>query len=407
MPKRLLLVHRYFWPDVPTYAQMLRFIGAHLNQEGHRVSLFCGPTTYNAIYNGPPRPRFEVIDGMRVRRVALPPDVKSKSLVRALSMLAFAVRLIAHVVRNRSEYDLVTITTIPPVVMGLAARIIKRLTGIPYLYHCMDLYPEVAVISRMARSRLLMHLVRRIDTSTCRKAAAVVVLSNDMRATLERRGLDCTNVVVLNNFEVLDGDPSGVESVIPGDVRKFRVLFAGNMGRFQGLENLVTVAHRLAKELPDVEFVFMGAGTSVSALKEQAASLVGETVRFVDHQPVETAVRAMEDCQLGVVSLRPRIHEVAYPSKTAMYLRAGCRVVAVVETDSDLASLIRDEDLGVTCAPLDVDALTEVIRQEVGRGPATAADREHAKAIGEKHFGRDTKLDEWASLIGQIEGRVA
>jgi colanic acid biosynthesis glycosyl transferase WcaI len=246
--KRLLLVHRYFWPDVPTYAQMLRFIGAHLSEAGHQVSVFCGPPSYNGVYGGPRRPRSEVVDRMRVHRVLLPPDRKSKPLMRAASLLVFAVRLIGHVVRHRSEYDLVTVTTIPPVVMGGAARIIKRLTGIPYLYHCMDLYPEVAVISGMARNRWLVKLAIRLDTSTCRKAAVVVVLSNDMRATLERGGLDGTNVIVLNNFEVLDGDSSAAESVVPRDAERFRVLFAGNMGRFQGLESLMIVAHRLAAE---------------------------------------------------------------------------------------------------------------------------------------------------------------
>lgn len=406
MTKRLLLVHRYFWPDVPTYARMLRFIGAHLSQEGHQVSVFSGPISYNGVYDGPPRPRSEVVEGIRVHRVALPSDSKSNPAVRATSLVVFAIRLIAHVVRHRSAYDLVTVTTIPPVVMGVAARIIQRLTGIPYLYHCMDLYPEVAVISGMARNRWLVRLAKQLDTRTCRNAAAVVVLSHDMRATLERRGLDCPNVTVLNNFEVLEENTADVESVIPSDARKFRVLFAGNIGRFQGLENLVTVAHRLAAEFPHVEFVFMGAGSSVPALKGQAGSLVGKTVQFVDHQPVEVAARAMEDCQLAVVSLRPRIHEVAYPSKTSMYLTAGCRLVAIVESDSDLAGLIHDEELGVTCPPGDVDTLTEVIRQEVGRGPLTPAQRERAQAIGEKHFGRSMRLADWAELIGQVGDRV-
>jgi colanic acid biosynthesis glycosyl transferase WcaI len=400
--KRILLVHRYFWPDVPTYAQMLRFIAGHLESQGHTVSVFCGPPTYNAIYDGPARSRSETIDGVHVHRVALPPDDKRRPLVRALSLLIFAVRLVAHVIRRRSEYDLITVTTIPPVVMGTAARLIKRLTGIPYVYHCMDLYPEVAEYSGMARSKLLVRAARRLDSSNCRAAEVVVVLSPDMCATLSRRGLATTNVAIINNFDVGDDDPgSSVPRVIPDDDR-FRVLFAGNMGRFQGLDRLVEAAQRLASDRPDVEFVFMGAGVCLPHLKAQAGELVGKAVRFVEHQPVDAAARAMEDCELAVVSLRARIHEVAYPSKIAMYLASGCRILAVVETDSDLARFIRSEDLGTTCPPGDVDALVAAIHAEVQSGPPTESQREAAKAVGDKFFSRQRRLDDWTKLVADL-----
>ena len=399
MAKRILLVHRYFWPDIPTYAQMLRLIGRRLVDEGHDVTVFCGPPSYNDVYEGPARRGVEHLDGLVVRRVRLPSDRKSHPAVRSVSLLVFAARLVLHVLRRRADYDLVTVTTIPPVAMGVAARIIRRLTGIPYLYHCMDLYPEVAVVSGMARNRLLVRIARRLDATTCRKAAAVVVLSADMRTTLARRGLDASNVIVLNNFEVLDGADAAAASTLPRDGSKFRILFAGNMGRFQGLENLVAAAARLASELPDAQFVFMGSGSRAGPLRDQARDLLGRSVVFVDHQPVAVAARVMEECHVGVVALRPRIHEVAYPSKTVMYLTSGLRIVAVVEEDSDLAGLVRGEEVGVVCPPEDVDALTAVIRCEVDRGPASDASRERVKAVGESYFGKTRKLVDWARLI--------
>lgn len=402
MPKRILLVHRYFWPDVPTYAQMLRFIGSHLVGEGHDVSVFCGPPSYNDVYDGPKRPRTDTVDGLWVHRVALPPDRKSQPLLRALSLLVFALRLVVHVVAHRRRYDLLTVTTIPPVVMGLCARVIKRLTGIGYVYHCMDLYPEVAEISGMARRSWLVRAAKRIDAGTCRNASVVVVLSQDMRDTLARRGLDTGNVVVLNNFEVTEPGDRPEQDVLPRRDGSFRVLFAGNMGRFQGVEHLVTAAHRLAREIPQVEFAFMGAGACVEALKAQAGELVGTTVHFVKHQPVATAAAVMRDSQLAVVSLRPRVHEVAYPSKTAMYLNAGCRIVAVVEEHSELAALIRDHDLGVTCPPDDVDALTDAVRAEAARKGASRDERARAVEIGEREFGRAAKLAEWSRLVARI-----
>jgi glycosyltransferase involved in cell wall biosynthesis len=401
MPRRVLLVHRYFWPDVPTYAHLLRALGARLAADGHEVSVFCGPPTYNDVYAGPARPRHEVVDGMRVIRVRLPAESKSRPVRRALSLGLFAVRLVAHVLRHRGDYDLITVTTIPPVIMGVAARTIRRLTGIPYIYHCMDLYPEVAELAGLAPRRWLVRLARRLDTTTCRRAEAVVVLSEDMRATLLARGLDGGNIGVCNNFLVLDETDEPVADVLPADPARFRITFAGNLGRFQGLTDLIDAAHRIAPKHPEVDFVLIGAGVSRAALQERAGALLGKQIHFIDHQPVAAATLALAHSQLAVVSLLPGIYRVAYPSKTATCLAAGCRLLTVVEEQSELAALVRDEDLGAVCPPGDVDALVQAIRAELERGALTDAERERLRASAAKHFDRSAKLDQWSRLVAE------
>jgi colanic acid biosynthesis glycosyl transferase WcaI len=402
MSRRVLLVHRYFWPDVPTYAHLLRFLGARLASDGHEVTVLCGPPTYNGVYAGPPRPRAEFVDGMRIHRVRLPIESKTRPLRRAVSLGLFAVRLVLHVLRHRADYDLITVTTIPPVIMGVAARTIRRLTGIPYIYHCMDLYPEVAELAGLAPHRQLVRLARRLDTTTCRRAAAVVVLSEDMRATLLARGLDGDNIVVCNNFAVLDEPDEPVADVLPVDPSRYRITFAGNLGRFQGLDDLVDAAHQIALHRAEVDLVFIGAGVSRAALQARAGPLLGQQILFIDHQPVAAAVLALAHSQLAVVSLRPGIYRVAYPSKTATCLAAGCRLLAVVEAESELAALVQDEDLGTVCPPGDIDALVRAISAEVARGPLSDAERDRLRAVAAKHFDRSAKLDQWSRLVAEL-----
>ena len=256
--------------------------------------------------------------------------------------------------RHRRRYDLLTVTTIPPVIMGVAARVIKRLTGIPFVYHCMDLYPEVAEVAGLARNRLLLRLARRLDTTTCRRATAVVVLSQDMRATLLARGLTDANIVVCNNFDLLDEAADPPADVLPVDPDRFRVTFAGNLGRFQGLEDVVDAAAALCAERADLDLVFLGSGVLAEPLRERAGPLLGRRVHFLGQQPVAAAALALAHSQLAVVSLRPGMYRVAYPSKTMTCLAAGCRLLVVVEDESELAALVRDEDLGTVCPPGDV-----------------------------------------------------
>jgi glycosyltransferase involved in cell wall biosynthesis len=396
--RRVLLVHRYFWPDVPTYARMLRFIGARLAADGHDVTVLCGQPTYNGVYAGPRRPRVERIDGMRVRRVGSARESKHRPAMRGLSLAAFAARLVAHLVRRR--YDLVVVTTTPAVLMGLAAQIGCRLTGVAYVYHCMDLYPEAAESAGLTRNRLLLRLARRIDTATCRRAACVVVLSEDMRTTLLDRGLDGANILVRNNFEIIEASDDPVPDVLPRDPDRFRVTVAGNLGRFQGWEELVAAAHLVTAADPRVDFVFIGAGVLAETLRDQAAG--NPHIRFIGHQPVAAAALALEHSDLAVVSLRAGIYRVAYPSKTATSLAAGCRILAVVEDDSELGCLVRDEDLGSVCAPGDVPGLADAILAEVARGPAAAAERDRLREVGAKWFDRAARLEEWSAQVADL-----
>lgn len=401
---RILLVHRYYWPDVPTHAQSLRFIGEHLASEGHEASVFCGPPTYNDAYDGPPRPEHEVVNGVEIHRVSLPTDSKKRPVLRAISMVIFALRLSGHVMRRRSEYDLVAVTTIPPILMGLAAQIMNLIPGVPFIYHCVDLHPESAELAGVVRSRLVSRLARRIDARSCSSAAAVVVLSEDMRDTIARRGISTSNVHVLNNFDIEDTTTPVGGSPLPKEPGHFRFLFAGNMGRFQGLDRLIDAAHSIAEEYPEMELVFMGAGTCVEDLKRQAGSLLGGAIKFVPHQPLEIALGAMGEADMAVVSLQPLIYQVAYPSKTMMYLKAGCRLLVVVEPESKIAQFVENEGLGITCAPNDVDALEMALRKSLALGPASATDRDRAQRACEEFFGRQALLAKWTTLVGNLRG---
>ena len=47
-----------------------------------------------------------------------------------------------------------------------------------------------------------------------------------------------------------------------------------------------------------------------------------------------------DHADLGVVSLRPGVISSAYPSKTMTYLRHGCPILAFVEPESELATMV-------------------------------------------------------------------
>src|SRR6478752_1960155 len=93
---RLLLIHRYFWPDTPPYAHMLRRIAAALATE-HEVTVLSTQPSYKPEVEMASQPRDERLDGFSVRRIRLMRETSRGSLVRGLNALLFALRVFAHV----------------------------------------------------------------------------------------------------------------------------------------------------------------------------------------------------------------------------------------------------------------------------------------------------------------------
>jgi glycosyltransferase involved in cell wall biosynthesis len=220
-----------------------------------------------------------------------------------------------------------------------------------------------------------------------------------MADTLVRRGLSRKNIHVLNNFIVdfnnsLNGIPS---QPIRKTEDELHVLFAGNIGNFQGLDSVIEAA-KLLKCKKQIHFNFMGEGLAKDNLMRQSGELLGETVFFMPYQPIEIAFAAMQDADLGLISLKPNVYKVAFPSKTMMYLAAGCPLLAIVEKESELAKEIVNNNMGYVCSPNPVK-IAETINRAWTERETLKKNRERIGNMAQEVFGRDVILDEWSKIV--------
>lgn len=404
---RILAIYRHYWPDATPYARMLRGILEHLADLGHSAVVLTAQPNYNDIAQ-PTQPRRETLGKVDIRRLRLLPERKRFRLLRAVNFLYFLLRAIGHTCRHR-QYDLIVANSHPPVLMGIALRVIRRLTGIPYVLHCQDVHPESALLAHQLQDNWAYRLMKRADTKSCSEACCVVTLSDDMWATLRARSdYSADNVRVINNFplDVYQENEQALpvfedsEDVNP---QPYRVLFAGNLGRFQNLPRIVEAAHLLQGE-PHIQFVFMGAGVERDRLQKKTGHLLGKTVFFEPFQPVETALAYMKRADLGIVSLAADVYRVAYPSKTMTYLAAGCPVLAIAEPASQLAKDIIQSDFGYVpadCSPEEIAAAIRRASNDDGRWTHQA--RLALAKRSEIFFGRGRSMQAWEELIGSLE----
>jgi glycosyltransferase involved in cell wall biosynthesis len=266
----------------------------------------------------------------------------------------------------------------------------------------MDLHPEIGRISGNFANTYLYNLLLRIDDWNCRQARPVLVHSEDMLNTLRMRPKGAEyEIQILNNFALPTEPGSSIDSKWEHDsnANLLTLIYAGNMGRFQGLDTLVEamglIAHR-----KDIELIMMGDGVKKPGLIDMQKQL-DANIRFYDYQPVEVAKAAIRSADIGVVTLIPGMYKYAYPSKTMAYLEQGRPIIAMIEEESELAKTMQSEGYGFSVLPGDATALAQLLLRLADESSWKESFNQSASAAFEKYFSSSVLLDKWSKLVCQ------
>ena len=399
---RVLLAHRYYWPDTAPYGRLLKPLATGLAAAGMDVTIFSTQPFYGAAGRQTRLPIRSREDGVRVIRSRWIGSRGQRQLVRLSADLAFVVALAWHLM-IRKRYDLVTVSTSPPVAAALAVRLVSRIRGSTMIYHCQDLHPEAAIAGGVLKRNRLAKLLQCLDSWTCARAERVVVLSADMRDGLAQRGLGTGKVTVLQNFIVPAPPNTDVIEIgwkkAPGS---FLVLFAGNLGRYQGLESIMAAAE-LLQDRRQIHFVFVGEGVLLPELLARAGKMRRCNVSLLGFQPQPILDQLLAQADAALVTLKPGMHRYCYPSKTQTYLAAGCRLLAAVDEPSELATMIRARQLGEVCPPDRPDLLAQAILGLSG-GPIMGPDDCLRARRAALEFSEQVIVARWLGLIRAVLG---
>ena len=410
-PVRAMLIHRYFWPDTPPYAVMLRAIASHWADAGHKVEVLTSQPSYKPETAPAAAPSAEQLDGFRVRRLRMGPD-RGRLPRRLWNTARFTLSVTLRVLLGPRR-ELVMCSTVPQVALGWAVSWACRWRGSAFVYHCMDLHPEIGRLSGEFAHPAIYRLLMRLDQATCRRATVVVVLSDDMReALLERDPRLAPRIVVINNFDLPEYDVglAAASTPVNRDETLVTVAFAGNLGRFQGLDTVVDAALSDRPGLDRLRLILMGEGAAKAGLRHQVADAPSDRrhrIVILPHGSSAGARALMRVADWGLVSLAPEVYRYAYPSKAATYLSEGLPVLAGVEPVSAIARDMESWGIGIHL-PLDSpQRAADVLVSLASRGPVTDELREQARQVWRREFAVAGRLARWDELVGQVIGRDA
>lgn len=409
---KILIVYRHFWPDSPPYASMLRSIAKQLCADGHSVTILCEQPCYKTTDGESESPFNDLVDGIKVIRLSRVMFWKKISLVRSLSKTLFPIRAFIYCLTHKkinSSFDLVWTATIPPVLSGLIGRKLAQKYNAKFLYHCQDLYPEIAVHMKMIKSHGILHRVmQRIEKVNREEAHVVVSLSEDMFQTISRLAYAPQGKqVVLNNFLLedfsqLDAPLHHVKEMkVFSNIEAIKVVFAGNLGRFQGLQSIVQAIISLGVDGERFELVFIGEGNALNSLKQLAGKQ--KNISFLPHMSYSEVKHLIVKADYGLVSLEKGIYKYAFPSKTLSYLGLFVPLVVIVEAESKIALSVEENNIGYSCDGSNVEDIADMFKGMISNTDQISKHKHNAENYYKVNCERQKILNSWSMLVQELD----
>jgi glycosyltransferase involved in cell wall biosynthesis len=396
------VLNRSYWPDAEATGQLLTELCEDL-AERFDVTVIAGQPNHNPEGADYRRVGWEERRGVRIRRVWNTRFPKSSLLGKAVNLLSY-LGMACWAALWVQRPDLVVVETDPPL-LALLGRLLQLRHRARLVVYLQDLYPDLAVALGKLREGLLVRVLRNLLRSVYRRADRVVVLSRDMRSLLVRWGLAAENIECLPNWvdteQVRPRERENSFRARYGLDHHFVVMYSGNMGRCQRLEDVIAAAERLM-ERRDVEFLLVGDGALRTALEEMVRALGLRNVRFLPYQAKAGLAESLSAADLHLLPVDPRVMTCLMPSKLYGILAAGRPVLAVAPPDSELAEIVRTEAVGRVVTPGCASELAAAIVWSVEHRDELAAQGAAARRLALRSYDRRTITAKFGEMVEAV-----
>jgi colanic acid biosynthesis glycosyl transferase WcaI len=392
----VLLVTQHYTPEVIGSAPYCADLAEGLVRRGRKVTVLAGLPHYPDLAEfrqfATDPPRRQNLAGVVVERLHSWLPKRRSALFRVAGELAFMLTGLLALLRGRVRRHEVVISLCPSIFAVLLGMLATARGG-RHVAMVHDVQSGLAQSLGIVRFALLVRLMRLAERFILNRVDLIMVLSTEMAATL--RGLGVTQPIEILPIWV---DAASIHPrPVPAD-RPPTVLYSGNFGRKQGLDQLIALAAELANRRPDVRLLLRGSGGERTAVMTEVASRGLTNVEFENLVPRDRLGEALAVGMLHLVPQKPDGADFAVPSKIYNIMAAGRCFVTTALPGSALWNLQAQTGAFVCVPPQDTAALTQAVVDLLDDPVRCRAMADLGRAHVEQHHARDmliARIDDW------------
>ncbi|MBD6617911.1 glycosyltransferase family 4 protein [Komarekiella sp. 'clone 1'] len=361
---KLSVITQFFPPDYAATGQLIEELVRHLDQQGIDVEVFTSQPGY--AFKSANAPSIERLGRVRIQRSRTAQLWPGRIRGKAINGVLYTLRAALYLIRGWRRSNLLLLTTAPPFlpVIGYLAYIFFRL---PYVCILYDLYPDIAIaLGVISKHNWMTRFWQKLNQQIWLNAKGIIVLSPGMKQQVVANCPQIADKVsVIHSW----ADPEWIMPIAKHKnwfawkynlVKKFTVLYSGNMGRCHDIGTILQAAQYLQDE--PIQFVCIGGGAKRSELIEQVKLLGLSNFLFLPYQDQQVLPYSLTACDLSLVSVDASTESLVVPSKLYSALASGRPIAVICSQDSYLREMIAEANCGGTFDNGDGHSLAQFIR---------------------------------------------
>ncbi|MDP6133748.1 MAG: glycosyltransferase family 4 protein [Candidatus Marinimicrobia bacterium] len=267
---KIIYLHQYF--NTPnTHGSTRSFeLAIRLVRDGHDVHMITSQQDNKKNKN-----HFSIENGIKVYWLPVLYSHKMGFYKRIIVFINFSILAIKQCLKINSDLIIASST---PLTITIPAIILKKIKNIPMVFEVRDLWPLIPIAMGELKNSLLKGFAKKLESYSYLVSEKIIVLSSDMKKYLIKKGIESKKIVTIPNFGSLKVDNENLDHKELNKVLKMIgdspfILYAGAIGKVNGMSYLVDIAYETLKINKNVKFLMAGKGKEKSHIIKYSKQL--------------------------------------------------------------------------------------------------------------------------------------
>lgn len=393
-----LIVTNYYFPEPTGSAPPITDLALWLAEQGANIRVVTARPSYpqNRVFDG-------YAEGERDRETDRGVDVtRVKSYVapgrgfagRVRSELSFALAAVRARLAGRTAASKDVICFCPSV-FTIAAALMFRAPGGRVMCVVHDIQSGLAKSLGFGMNGAALRVLQGMEAFFLNRCDVVVALSQGMADELAALGVTKPVRIFPPQVDVREIRPQPEPQGAP------LLLYSGNLGRKQGLDQVLDLAGELLRRGSPARILVRGQGSERGELEAAAAERRLTNIAFADLAPRAQLSEALGEAVIHLAPQNPDGASFAVPSKIFSIMAAERPFVATAREGAPLWRIVQESGAGLCADPYDVaafaDAVESLLADEAGRRARARQGRRYV----EDHIDREVVcLGLWNAVHG-------
>lgn len=335
----------------------------------------------------------ELLNGVSLVRRFAPPPQGGGVIRRARFELAALFQILMASRRKEVRDSEYVVSICPSILVVIAAWLFAGSSR----YHVAvvhDIQSGLARSLNFSGGRLIPFLIESLERFVLNRSDHLVVLTEEMGEILQGIGVRKPMTVL----------PPHIDEAVIFPLERVHtdtpvLLYSGNLGRKQGLDQILDLATVLEDRTFAIQIVIRGSGNHADQLKGEAAKRGLQNIVFEDFVPKAELNESMAGADIHLVPQLPEGAEFAVPSKIFSIMSSGRAFICTALPDSPLDNLRSSSKAFEITPPNDAEVFADLVIEMLG-------DRHELEAMGARgrsyiveNLARDTVMGKFESLL--------